>query len=167
MQHSAFYRFLTYRHARHRIAKLDVDPLENPLRKIGMPDVRVGVPEIKVLVDEEYQYTNEIDPVSLGRRVSDVERIENLRRLKQICLRNDISLIVIHPSYRKSSRHECLLTRCCQEEDILMFEAYSSLHSPTGKKSEMFVDIWHPSAAGHTQLAIDLSAFIMDTILDE
>jgi phospholipase/lecithinase/hemolysin len=58
------------------------------------------------------------------------------------------------------------LTRCC-EEDILTFEAYSSLHPLTDEKDDMFVDIWHPSIAGHTQLAIDLSAFIMTTILDE
>jgi lysophospholipase L1-like esterase len=75
-----------------------------------------------------------------------------------------MAVVVIHPAYRWSSRHECLLTRFCAENGVPMFEAYDALHPAEPAPERMFRDFMHPSAAGHRALAEGLSPFILDLL---
>ncbi|MGA1871513.1 MAG: SGNH/GDSL hydrolase family protein [bacterium] len=154
-----FYRFLTYSYAKFTIKKLNRNDFENPIVDIGLPDLRVNVCFHEIAAKKDGS-SPKLDPFLLGRRVSDEERLEILTRLTSICRDNNIRLIIIHPSYRYSRPHECVLTHFCKENNVLMFEAYHSLHPQKVKLDTMFIDLWHPTAYGHTCLAYDLSRFI-------
>ena len=89
--------------------------------------------------------------LDLPTRVSNEERQKNFRLLKNICEHHGIRLVIIHPSYRDSVRHECELTDFCRETKVPMFEAFDSLHPPGGDSFEYFLDLWHPSPLGHRE----------------
>ena len=70
-------------------------------------------------------------------------------------------MVVIHPTYKDSKPHSCLLTEFCAKNGVPMFEAYGSLH-PGGKgDGSLFKDAVHPSAEGQENLARDLAAFLI------
>jgi hypothetical protein len=48
---------------------------------------------------------------ALGRRVTEEERQANLERLVALTNEHGMKLVLLHPSYRDSTPHECLLTR--------------------------------------------------------
>jgi len=159
--YSALYRFVAFTYANYKIERLNQDEIQNPVHRIGLP------PELQVRgfirsIENEDEPDDELNVLALGRRVSDGERLENLTELASICHENRIELIVIHPSYRHSKPHECLLTRFCREHGVRMFEAYPILHPEGIRRKEMFLDWWHPSAYGHRRLAEGLADFIDD-----
>jgi hypothetical protein len=97
--------------------------------------------------------------------VSEEERRANFERLVALCKERGVRLVLIHPSYRDSSRHECLLTRFAAEHDVLMFDAYDSLHPPNVDPHSVFKDAWHPRPDGHAWLGRDLALFLAVHIL--
>jgi lysophospholipase L1-like esterase len=155
-QLSAFYRFLRNVYARNQIESFRKTTPVDPIEHIGLHAVPVGPPVRDIGTHKVIDQDMRRYPV----RVSERERLENLSELVEICRRHQILLVVIHPSYAESVRHECLLTRFCLDRKVLMFEAYDSLHPKGYPVPTMFLDSWHPSAMGHLLLAEDLAAFL-------
>lgn len=154
MQASALYRFASYRLASRKIANFDAGGYENPLLDIGLPDIT-----IKPRLAEGGDMGSPVedpDQNALNRRVSEEERRENLQRFAGLSAQHGFKLIVIHPAYRESGPHECVLTRFCREHNVTLFEAFRSLHPPTRRPGELFLDSMHPDIEGHRQLAWDL-----------
>jgi lysophospholipase L1-like esterase len=163
---SALYRALSYGWARHRIVRLDPSDLTaraeaNPLAEIGLPETvafRVAGVRRRGGGGKE-EVAGEIVPELLGRRVSEAERRGNLEELAALCRRKGIDLVVIHPSYRISKPHSCLLTRFCRDKSVPLFESYPFLHLK-GAPEELFADGLHPTAEGHDRLARGLADFL-------
>ena len=168
LAHSVLYRFASYSYAQRRIRNLYVDSgrtymeVKSPLEEIGLPSGYNDTCYAFHLSERgELKQAVETHPGMLGRRVSNEERLDNLRRLAAVCRSNRITLVIMHPSYSRSLKHECLLTRFCAENHVPMFETYEILH-PAGSTTEpRFLDFMHPTAAGHKALAEGLSLFIL------
>ena len=166
---SALYRFASYSYARRRIQKLIVTPsqgnreVKSPLEEIGLPGIYNLAAFFPYHLSEDggRKSATEILPATIGRRVSNEERLDNFRRLVAVCRENGITLVVMHPSYAWTSRHECLLTKFCAENHVPMFETHDILHPADPLRVLMFVDNMHPSAASHKALAEGLSRFIL------
>ena len=88
------------------------------------------------------------------------ERLEILNSFREICENEGIELVIIHPSYRYSKPHECVLTDFCKSNQVPMFEAYESLHPQIENAQLLFYDDVHPNREGHWQLASDLVRFL-------
>jgi lysophospholipase L1-like esterase len=139
LSHSAVYRLLSRSYAQYRVGRFDAGDVENPIEQIGLPDIRVGVegPEVGEL---------------LWRRVSDAERVDNFAELEAVARERGIELVVMHPSYRHSDVHECVLTRYAAANGLELFDAQPIMHSKVSS-SVMYLDLWHPSPYGHRLLA--------------
>jgi hypothetical protein len=168
LRHSALYRFLTQAYARLRIRRLDLSKISrgdnpNPLAEIGFPKkvVLTGGSPREIGRDGKSRTAEEILPYGLGRRVPDEDRRRNLTELLSLCRRNGAGLVVIHPSYSPSTRHECLLTRFCRDNGVPMFEAYDVFHPGGSTPRSVFLDDIHPSAIGHELLARELVHFLI------
>jgi len=160
----AFYRFLEFSYSKYKINNLNRGDFKNPLLGIGLPEGRIGSRFLIVTDQGTKPAKGELDAVALGRRVSEKERLGNLDKLCSICNDSNIHLIIIHPSYRYSKLHECLLTQFCRDNNVLMFEAYPTLHPENIPVEAMFIDAWHPTELGHECLANGLSHFIYGNI---
>ncbi len=156
LAHSALYRFAALRLAERRITKLQREARANPLSQIGLLDIALPP---RLTNSEQTAPAAAIEESLLPPRVSPEERWENLRRLRQICQAREIELVIIHPAYSDSRRHECLLTRFCSDTGTLMFEAYDALHPPEAAAG-LFLDPWHPTVLGHRRLAQQLAGFL-------
>jgi lysophospholipase L1-like esterase len=165
---SALYRLASNSYAQRRIRKLFV-VRGHEARQVKSPQGEIGIPERSTIVavpfhlreDGSKQRATEMHPSTIGRRVSEAERLDNLRRLVAVCREKRVALIVMHPSYRPTVRHECVLTRFCAENRVPMLETYDLLH-PAGFPPEvMFADAMHPSEIGHQALAEGLLRFIL------
>lgn len=162
---SALFRYLQGKYAHRAIQAFNTADFKNPLVTIGLPDI--GIPgRLGQLQGETWRGTS-LNEKSLGRRVSEDERRENLYALTDLCRSNQLALIVIHPAYRDSKRHACLLTRFCGYNDVPMFEAYNALHPPDTLKGAMFRDSWHPNVEGHRRLAEGLAELIKGIVASD
>lgn len=93
-------------------------------------------------------------------RVSPAERLEILQELLELSKTERFQLVVIHPSYSGTIRHDCELTQFCDRQDVPMYESYDDLH-PAGRPSGgLFWDAAHPKAEGHDLLASALAKFL-------
>ncbi len=162
-EYSAFYRFIAYNYAKYIINRLNFEDIKNPVLEIGMPQGRVGAKLIEI-TNQGKRNAVELETHKIGIRVTEHERIENLKELVSICNKHNITLIIIHPSYKYSNYHQCLLTRFCRENNILMLEAYNSLHPENEDLDNIFMDSWHPTPYGNKLLAEDLAFFIYENI---
>jgi lysophospholipase L1-like esterase len=150
---SALIRFLVYRSARSKVSAMRG---RGGSAKIA---ANIGLPAIGANPQLEGEDI-EIDHDGLPRRVSSSERRENFAELKRICDTNDIKLVIIHPAYRATRAHECILTGFCEAHQVLMFEAIDALHRDDTPVKDMFIDSAHPSALGHQYLADGLLPFV-------
>ncbi len=151
LSHSAISRFVGYQLARFRIQRLQGEDVFE-----GAEGIRQPIHEGKVRGAAGFQ------SLKLPPRVTLEERLDNLERLLALCRERGIGLLIIHPSYADSERHECVLTELCAREQLPCFEAFDSLH-PTGAGStQLFVDAFHPSKAGHAALAEGLARFLIE-----
>jgi lysophospholipase L1-like esterase len=155
---SALVRFLHSRYAYWSIRRFNREDFANPLLTIGLPDI--GLPGRLVRVENGQNLGAELNEKSLGQRVSEQERLQNLSELAALCRTNGIALIIIHPAYRDSTRHACLLTRFCRNRGVPMYEAYDALHPPDLPYGALYRDSWHPTVGGHRHLAEGLAEFI-------
>ncbi len=158
---SAVYRFASLALARRRIEAFNTDDFFNPVTEIGLPDISIP----PRLADNEPRapVASGLHEGALGRRVSDEEREQILLRLKEIGGERGIALIVIHPAYRQTEPHVCLLTRVCEAAGISVFDAWDSLHLPEMPAEHLYRDSMHPNVTGHARLARDLAEFIIDS----
>ena len=161
---SALVRLVQSRYAAWSVEAFNQQHFNNPLRTIGLPDI--SLPPRLARIENGQLATTDLNEKSLGQRVSAGERLENLSELAKACRSHGISLIIIHPSYRESIRHTCVLTRFCDEHHVLMYDAYDALHPPELAPGALFRDSMHPNAEGHARLAKGLAEFITQHLLD-
>lgn len=129
---------------------LEIGLAETPVNRRLFLNAAAGEPQL------------ELNERSLGRRVSEEERWQILEDLAELADREGIALVVIHPSYLATRRHQCLLTRFAAERGVAMFDAHDSLHAPIEPRDRFFLDTMHPTAEGHESLARDLSRFLLE-----
>jgi lysophospholipase L1-like esterase len=104
-------------------------------------------------------------------RLPDPERAETLRALIELVGSHGARLVMIHPAYRNSRPHRCLLTQTAAEAGIPVFEAHDALVTSARERKIRFSDyfqpddVFHPNAAGHEVLAQGLSRFLMENAL--
>jgi lysophospholipase L1-like esterase len=159
MRWSAVYRAVGYYLAGRRIRQFDRPDAANPLLTIGLPGYELP-PRLRSTGASDAARAPGHNEKALGRRVSDEERRANLERLQAMCEARGIRLVLMHPSYRDSSPHECLLTRVAAERRVPLFETHDTLHPPGSDPRTIFKDAWHPRADGHAWLARDLTHFL-------
>lgn len=165
LAHSAIFRFIQYRIETHRMdsaialqtqGDLPLDQtLNSQLGQIGM----ASNTEISPRLTQEGE-SDEIDETQLPRRVSPAERTQILQEMADFCDEHGIELVIIHPSYRFTSPHECLLTEFCSSRGVPMFDAHASLHQPSLSPEEQFLDSMHPTPSAHAKVAADLFSFL-------
>lgn len=169
---SALYRLASHQYGQRRIAKLMPGPGGRPPAAMHVPLLEIGLPAayndaarvFRRTADGGQKPVEAIHPAAVGRRVTDEERLDNLKRLAAVCREKGVALVVMHPSYRTTSRHDCLLTRFCRENRVPMFETHDLLHPAGVDPGKMFRDWMHPTAAGHEALARGLAPFILDVL---
>jgi hypothetical protein len=149
--HLALVRFFEVNLARWRIARFQAANARTPKREIGLPEFRVPGRVRRVAGDASVPAS--LDEAALPQRVSPSERLANLEALAKLCRERGWRLLVIHPSYRRSRPHHCLLTGFCARQGVALFEAQDVLHPPDVPVEAMFIDEWHPTAEGHRRLA--------------
>jgi hypothetical protein len=104
-------------------------------------------------------------------RLPDPERGETLRALIELVRSQGVGLVMIHPAYRDSRPHRCLLTQTAAEAGIPVFEAYDALVASARERGISFQDyfqphdFFHPTAAGHRVLAEALFRFLTENAL--
>ncbi len=103
---------------------------------------------------------------NLGQRVSENERRQHFEAFLNICNLHEIPLVVIHPAYLKTNAHECILTEFCKNNDVTMFDAFTSLHPNSLGPSLLFYDNMHPNNKGHRRLGLDLAKFVLPLVSD-
>lgn len=160
---SALVRFLQSQYAQWSIRAFNRNDFDNPFLTIGLPDI--GIPPRLARIEKGRYVRTTLNEKSIGRRVSDEERLQNLSALTALCRKNNIPLIIIHPAYGPSTRHECLLTRFCRENGVLIYEAYDALYPKELPPGGLFLDLCHPNAEGHKRLAEGLARFIAERLL--
>ncbi len=161
---SALVRVLSLQMARRQIASFDRENFGNPLLEIGLPDI--GLPPRLRRVEGAGTDAAAPNEAALGQRVSEEERRKILERLLAIARRQRIDLLVIHPSYRDSRPHECLLTSFVARTGVASLEAYPLLHVEGQPSGALYRDSWHPNAVGHARLANALAAEVRRRFLD-
>jgi hypothetical protein len=101
------------------------------------------------------------EKMSYPPRVRHEERVQILEDLVATCNTNNTKLLIIHPSYRPSKGHQCILLQFAQTNRVPVFEAQSVLHPPDVPVDELYLDSMHPSAKGHQRLADALARFLL------
>jgi len=150
-RHSELVGFLRLRLARAQIDRFDQSHFENPVAEIGLP--RIGIPPRLMRIDGDRPRRAGINEKGLTARVSSDERRRILERFADLTRDRDVELLVIHPAYRDSVAHECLLTEFAEQRGVPWVEARPALHPDGVPRGALFRDSWHPVAMGHARLA--------------
>jgi hypothetical protein len=90
-------------------------------------------------------------------RVPDPDRLALLGELASGLRARGVELVLIHPAYRASRPHRCVLTEFAQREGIPVVEFERIVRATGLPRSEAFLDTYHPSAALHRLLAEELA----------
>jgi len=165
MSLSALYRFFSFKLAKSKIDSLSKRNLENPVQNIGIP-YSISSNRL-VMVNNRRIESAKINEVSVGSRVTENERIENFKSLIRLCNENNIKLVIIHPTYAPSFRHECVLTAFLKKENIPYFEAFDILHPNFLPRNYFYRDVWHPNEEGHRELSLALADYIYNNYFDK
>ena len=136
LSRSALVRFLQMQVARRRIAAFDAEGFENPLLAIGLPDI--GLPGRLVRAEDGEPARPGLREGALGRRVSEDERRGILLRLLALGREQGFDVLLIHPAYRASTPHACVLTRVAAEQGALLLDAQPVLHPERGTHGALF-----------------------------
>ena len=161
LKYSAIYGFVSYHIAGREIEQLQEHELTVPWSEIGMPD-HSFTPRPRVVTQQGAAGRDAmLNERALPTRVSPVERRENLVKLAELCRARNIKLVVIHPSYRDTQPHECVLTEVCRDQRVPMFDAHASLHPQGTVPGALYWDIVHPTREGHAALAAELARFLV------
>jgi hypothetical protein len=149
--YSAAFRFFSNLRVSHQLNQVKEENINNPIRDVGLPDLRVP-PRLRIQKDGQTK-TLPVNEILLGRRVSDEERWDNFLELKKLCQLNGVKLLIIHPTYRNSQPHPCLLTEFCKTYNIPMLDAHQCISNQKKDLSDLFLDSWHPSPSTHKKIA--------------
>jgi len=153
---SAFLRWLTYHQARRAVAGLKDAPRFVPPDAIGLPEI--GLRPLVVRTEDEHRA--KVNEAALPTRVPPPERRRMFEEMLALCRSRGIALVAIHPSYRATSPHACVLTEFCRERAVPMLEAQPVLHREGLAPEAMYLDKMHPTARGHEALAEALAEFL-------
>jgi hypothetical protein len=163
IEKSALLRVISNYFAYASVQKFNQKKRDNPLTTIGLEGT--VVPRRLFQFEGGKLTRPNLNERSLGQRVSEEERRQILSELIAFCKEHQIALIVIHPAYRDSTRHSCVLTQVCEGKGAPVFEAFEQLH-PAGLPPAALYreqDPFHPNAEGHRRLAAGLADFIAKT----
>ena len=97
-------------------------------------------------------------------RVPDPDRLALLGELAASLRARGVDLVLIHPAYRASRPHRCVLTEFARREGIPLVEFERIVRESGLPKSEAFLDTYHPSALLHRRLAEELARAIRPRI---
>ncbi len=157
-RYAATYRFLELRLARFRIERFQAEGAEIPPDAIGLPDFAM-LPRVVAPGQDGFELAG-LDEKTLPRRVSREERRWVLAQLLAFARARGIGLTLIHPSYRDSAPHRCVLTEFAESEGLAPLDAHPILHPPDHPADAFYLDVWHPNAAGHQRLGMALAKFL-------
>ena len=107
IRYSGIYRYFVRRRALREIQRFNTSDFTNPMLEIGLAETPVNRRLFLNAAAGEPQL--ELNEGSLGRRVSEEERWQILEDLAELADREGIALVVIHPSYLATRRHQCLV----------------------------------------------------------
>ena len=153
---SALVRWLTYHQARRAVARLKDAPRFVPPDAIGLPEI--GLRPLVVHTEDERRA--KVNEAALPTRVPPPERRRMFEEMLALCRSRGIALVALHPSYRATVPHACVLTEFCKERGVPMLEAQPLLHPEGVPVEEMYLDKMHPTARGHLALAEALARFL-------
>lgn len=150
LEWSALYRLVNKLSTEYRLDRLQHSGKTEAAEHIHVPPTlnEVSTPE-------------GVRALNLPARVPPADRRENLEKILALCKANGVQLVVLHPSYSESDRHECDLTAFCREFNVPMFDVYDCLHPAGAPAGAMYWDLWHPNAKGHACIAEGLFNFLM------
>lgn len=158
---SALSRFAINAIARARLRSFDSYQLD-PMLEIALRGIHSG--PLVFTLEEGAPRRVELEENAMPRRVSEQERLQILEELLAICRDANIALVVIHPAYRGSQRHECVLTGFCHARGVPMFEAFDVLHAEGRPAGALYLDKAHPTREGHRRLATGLVRTLGETL---
>ena len=159
LAHSAIYRFLSYTLASYRIQNLQRGAKPATSVEIGLSSLGANPRVSSPTADADSRFDLEHD--KFPRRVSKAERREILRELREFCAAKNIVLVLIHPAYQTTVRHDCTLTKFCRRMKVPMVEAFDYLRSSDLDPKSVFVDLVHPNPRGHRLLARGLFDYLL------
>ena len=117
-----------------------------------------------IRIGSKHPKRGQVAETRLPIRVPPEHRVENFQQLLSICRNNGVRLVIIHPAYANTVRHECELTTFCKAHDVRMFEAFDFLRGDSaGDPSESFLDGIHPNERRHELLASGLARFLIES----
>jgi hypothetical protein len=90
-------------------------------------------------------------------RVPDPDRLALLTELVTTLRARGVDLVLIHPAYRESRPHRCVLTEFAKREGIPIVEFERIVRASGLAKADAFLDTYHPSARLHRLLAEELA----------
>jgi len=97
-------------------------------------------------------------------RVPDPDRLALLGELIRILRAQKIDLVLIHPAYKPSRPHRCVLTELARKEAVPVVEMERILRETGLPKSQTFLDVYHPTALVHRLLADELARVVRPRI---
>lgn len=118
-------------------------------------------PHNQQTLNSAYNYFGNRIP-SLPTRLTAEQQTHVLHQFKNLCVKKNIQLLLIHPTYLRTIPHQCPLTRFANQNHIPLFETYPLFAIATEKiNSRLFVDPAHPTAEGHQRIGKALVPFIL------
>ena len=83
----------------------------------------------------ERNYAEKLQIDGFGRRVFEEEGRANLAELSSLCRERGIDLGLLHPSYKYSDSHRCVLTEFSASRSLPVLEAHDILHPPDSREA--------------------------------
>jgi hypothetical protein len=93
-------------------------------------------------------------------RVPDPDRVALLGELVQTLRARGVDLVLIHPAYRLSRPHRCVLTELAREQGVPVVEMERIVAEMGAPKQQAFLDIYHPKDFVHRRLAEELARVV-------
>jgi lysophospholipase L1-like esterase len=149
-------RWVAYHRARRQVAALRESPRFVDPASIGLPEIGLR-PLVVRTADARRAPVNES---ALPTRVPPGERRRMLEEMLRLCRGRGIAFVVLHPSYRATVPHSCVLTEFCRETGVPMLDAQAVLHPQDVPVEAMYLDKMHPTARGQEALARALQDFL-------
>jgi lysophospholipase L1-like esterase len=158
--------------------KRDVTALTDPQRYAGLQRApwlwwfsRLRIYRVPVA----WLHRREPDPQLLdrvygmfGHRLSDVQtrltveqQYETLDEFRTLCAQHHIQLLLMHPTYFSTGRHDCPLTDFARRNGVPLLETVQLFPATVQARKALFADAAHPNADGHRRIGEALAEFLL------
>ena len=95
-------------------------------------------------------------------RLCEKQQWEVLEDFRSLCDSLDSQLVIIHPTYRATRRHRCILTQFVRTHNIPFLESFDLFPHRAGYViPDWFVDEAHPTVDGHRRIGEGLSELLL------